>query len=306
MFKYILESLTNRGFMKTVERGISIIKRYGITKGRILRNLELLVNILDDYDAKATLPITTATFLRNSEILDVLDTKRVELAIHGYEHIDYTKLPYETILTRLREAIKIFKENKVDVHGFRAPYLKVNDNVIRAIGDSGLKYDSSYPLYFDVLPSNLKNSENVKKLLNQYDFKYDKPYRYRLENGVIEIPVALPDDEILVDRLSLTPKEVAKYWVKILDKITTNYGGGIFVLQLHPERLNILEYSLKKTLEEAINREFILVNLKEIATTKDFENENYLAITGDIDILDILDLMNIRGAIYGNKNQSKS
>lgn len=289
-FRYILESLANRGLRKTVERGVSIIRRYGLTKEKILGNLELLMNVLDDYDAKATLPITATTFLHNPEILEVLDTKRVELAIHGYEHINYTKLPYETIITQLNEAINIFRRNRIDVYGFRAPYLKVNDNVIRAISESGLKYDSSYPLYFDVLPKNLKNSENVKKLLSQYDLKYSKLYVYEVENGVLEIPVALPDDEILVDRLRLGPREVAKYWIKILNEIV-NYEGGIFVLQLHPERLNLLEYSLRKTIEEAINREFILVNLKEIAMIKEFKSENYLAVTGDIDILGTLDIM---------------
>lgn len=294
---YLYESITSRGFKETVKRILTIIKRYGLSKKRMFNNLELLIDILNEYDAKATLPITATTLLHNPEILEVLDA-RIELAIHGYKHIDHTQLSYKELLCQLNNALEIFKKNKIIVYGFRAPYLKVNDTVIKVISDIGLKYDSSHPIYyFNVLPDELRNAKSLKKLVNMYNFKCSVPTVFKIRNEIIEIPVTLPDDEMLADRLSLSPTGIAKYWIRVLDEIS-KFKGGIFVLQIHPERIGFLEYSLRKVLEEAINREFDLVNLKDMCIKyekgKMDENKCYLAITGDIDILGILDILRVR------------
>jgi len=299
---YLYESLTSRGFKETIKRILTLIKRYGLSKKRMFNNLELLIDILHEYDAKATLPITATTLLHNPEILEVLD-KRIELAMHGYKHIDHTQLSYNELLRQLNNGLKIFKKYKVKVYGFRAPYLKVNDTVTKVISCIGLKYDSSYPIFFDVLPNDLRNAKCLKKLITLYNnvyndgIKYNAPTVFKLRNGIIEIPVTLPDDEILVDRLSLNPTDVAKYWVRILDVIS-KFERGVFVLQIHPERICFLECSLRKVLEEAISKGFDLVNLKDVCIKyekgKMNENKYYLAITGDIDIMGILDILRVR------------
>jgi hypothetical protein len=71
----------------------------------------------------------------------------------------------------------------------------------------------------------------------------------RLQDEVVHIPIMLPDDEILVDRLGIKDSNtIEKIWTDILEKI--HLRGEVFVLLLHPERFpicgQVLENLLKK------------------------------------------------------------
>ena len=70
------------------------------------------------------------------------------------------------------------------------------------------------------------------------------------EGDFVEIPVSIPDDEVLVDRLRITDKNrVGDIWTKILDK--TYERGEIFTLQLHPERIFLCDKALEMLLIKA-------------------------------------------------------
>jgi len=286
---FFTQNMINRGFKETVKRGLTVIDRYGLVKNKMFDNLSIFIDILEEYDAKATIPVTARVLQQNPDFLEILNNKRVEIAVHGYKHIDHTRLSNEEIISHLNKAMEVFKENKIEVYGFRAPYLKVNDNVIKAINDVGLKYDSSYPVYFEVLPDNLENYENVRRLIKSYDPRYNKPGVFKM-GEISEIPVSFPDDEILVDRLNFNSRKVAECWIKILEE-TMRSDESIFVLQLHPERINLLKGALTELIEFAINRNVILTNLREIVETGTRRYNSYLAISGDIDILTLPDIV---------------
>jgi len=295
MLKFLNSSFRSRGVINTVKRGFVVLKRYGITKKKFYNNLETLMNILDIFNAKATLPITATVLQRNLDILDVLDQKLIELAIHGYLHVDYTKLSSMTILKHLKQAIKIFNNNKIQPYGFRAPYLKVNKTLINAVSEVGLIYDSSYPFYFDVLSNKLKHNNNFERLISMYKNELDfikNPTMFKITNNLYEIPVSLPDDSLLMDGFFLSPTEVYKYWVKILEK-TMKIKGGIFVLQLHPERLHLLKTTLKKILNKSNELEIKITNLKDLISQYNKE-DRFLVVSGDIDIIYLLDIINMR------------
>lgn len=49
------------GFTKTVKRATSMVNRYGFSSKKMWRNIVDFVNLLVEYDAKATFPITGRT-----------------------------------------------------------------------------------------------------------------------------------------------------------------------------------------------------------------------------------------------------
>ena len=64
---------------------------------------------------------------------------------------------------------------------------------------------------------------------------------------MIDIPVNLPDDEIMVERLQIDEQSQAAIWLAILE--TTYTRGDLFTVQLHPERSFECSYALRAVLD---------------------------------------------------------
>ena len=110
--------------------------------------------------------------------------------------------------------------------------------------------------------------KNYQKILDQYDAPNAKNciVRPRLRHNFVEIPVSLPDDDILIDRLGFTDQEIIEnIWYKILK--TTHKEGDLFVLQLHPERIKLCGDALESILKQArkLNPPVWIASLNEIA-----------------------------------------
>lgn len=293
MKEFIQQSIVNRGPKETLTRVATVINRYGIYKNKFFENMEVLTHILEEYDAKATIPITAKVLSENPNFHEFINNDRIEFAIHGYKHLDYTQLSYEEIVFHLNKSIDIFRENGIKAYGFRAPYLKINNTIINAIKDVGLKYDSSYTVCFDVVSKGSENYLQVDHLIKLYNPKYSLPVVSKI-GGIIEIPVALPDDEMLLDRLKFTPKKVAECWIAAMKK-SIEVNESVFVLQIHPERVLILKDALTMVIEWAVCNNIEIIKLSEITEGGIKPGNHYLAITGDIDIIQLLDILDIIG-----------
>lgn len=265
------------------------MERYGLIRKKMHSNMKFLSKTLQEYNINATISITSSVLSCNTDILGVIDLDRIELAVHGFNHVDYTKLSAEDIARHLKQAIKIFEENKIKAYGFRAPYLKMNYVVQQAICDAGMIYDSSCPIYFDTIPRDSKKYPLVEKILKLYDLRYNAPKISKI-GQILEIPVALPDDEILVDRLNFGPRQVSKCWVDSIN-MSMKTDGGVFVLQLHPERISLLKESLIDIIDWAMKNNIQIKSLADIAKNGTKTGCHYMAITGDIDIVKLSDIM---------------
>ena len=81
----------------------------------------------------------------------------------------------------------------------------------------------------------------------------------------LEIPVSLPDDELLVDRSRIRdPDELTAIWSNMLD--ATHQEGELFNLLFHPERIPFLAKPLDSLLEKATSyRDVWISSLDDIA-----------------------------------------
>jgi hypothetical protein len=78
----------------------------------------------------------------------------------------------------------------------------------------------------------------------------ERPSLPQLHKQVVEIPVSLPDDEILLDRLGGAANGlIEKAWQRILSQ--TYQRGELFTIQLHPERIAGCADGLSVLLAEA-------------------------------------------------------
>lgn len=248
-----------KGAFKVFERLLLILTRYGFSPRKIDQALKQFVEILSVHGSSATFPIPALVVERYPHIIQKYQVKGIEFALHGLKHIDYSQLSYDEQMNDLTQAKHIFTQAGIHYSGFRTPYLRRDISLDKAIGDSGLSYSSNQPIIWDAV--------NIESLDDSERNSYSKGIEFYnswsanervslpcIKNGIVQIPVSLPDDEMLLDRIRKKDHEfLTRAWRYILDE--TYQRGELFTLQIHPERIPMCIESLSSILADARQRE---------------------------------------------------
>jgi hypothetical protein len=245
---------------------------YGLSPANMVQVLDQFSQILHEFDCGATFPITAVAVERNGRSLERFMAQGIEFASHGYRHIDHSQLSARELMTHLRRAQEVFAATDVPVTGFRSPYLHFNGDLLDAASEVGLAYVSNQPVLWDVLdgesfsPAALTSYERAIEFYMPWkaDEQPSLPY---LCGPLVEIPVSLPDDEMLVDRLGGDTTGLAqRAWCQIL--VETHRREELFTLQLHPERVGHCATALSSLLAQArtLDPPVWIACLNEIAT----------------------------------------
>jgi hypothetical protein len=248
-----------------------ISRRYALTPIRIEQALEQFVQTLQQFACGATFPTTAVAVERHPDVLAGYQVQGIEFAVHGYTHIDYAQLTSDEQLASLNRACQVFAQAGLAVTGFRSPYLRRESHLNAAIGRAGLSYVSNQPIMWDVLDAGdftEATRATYQKALTFYDpwHAAERPSLPWFDNGLVAIPVSLPDDEILLDRLGGGSNGlVGKAWQQML--VESYRRGELFTLQLHPERIAWAADGLAATLAaaRALNPPVWIARLDEIA-----------------------------------------
>jgi len=261
-----------KGPLALLKRARSIANRYGLTPAKMDQALHLFVQTLRRFNCGATFPLTTVALKRSGNTITKYLDQNIEFAVHGYTHIDYSRLAPEEQLAHLRRARQAFADVGIIAVGFRSPYLRRGPHLHAAIEAAGFSYVSNQPVMWDVIePDALTPSiyANYERAIEFYDPWYanGRPSLPQLCDQVVEIPVSLPDDEILLDRLDgETNGLVEKAWRRVLSQ--SYQRGELFTIQLHPERIAGCAEGLSAVLAEArsLTPRVWVARLDEIAT----------------------------------------
>jgi peptidoglycan/xylan/chitin deacetylase (PgdA/CDA1 family) len=252
-------------------RAGTILSRFGVTAGAMERYLSDYSVMTSRFDVRPTLPITASVLARHPSLIARFVERGVEFAIHGMVHNDHAALSLDEQCESIARARTIFEAAGVPCAGFRGPYLRYNAATHDAIRSVGLSYDCSQAVTFPVLPRAVEQGPGAtryRRALELYRALNAERVAVRPRNrcGLIDIPVAIPDDEIMVDRLHLDARAQAAAWLSILD--TTHARGDLFTVQLHPERFPDCASALEAVLEAARRRQSRVwfARLEEIAS----------------------------------------
>lgn len=208
-------------------RVFKLLNRYGLTESRFKRNFQLYTRILSRHQSRATFPTTAVTLGRHPQIMHWLCDNGVELALHGYTHIDYSQLDFDRQNQAIAQGIETFKQIGLAPTGMRSPYLWWNEATRKATLANGLKYCSNQVHIWDTY--------DTPEIRSLYHIKQKPPDRSlpKLHDGLVEIPISLPDDFILSERIGLSSARVAEIWTHILEAAAER--NEMLTLQLHPE-----------------------------------------------------------------------
>jgi hypothetical protein len=268
----VLFSIRFKGFLKYLKRGQAIVRSYGLTPSKTVQALDQFVQILQGFHCGATFPITAVAVARNAKSVEKYMAQDIEFAVHGYRHIDHSQLTLQEQVTQLRRAQDVFAAARIPVTGFRSPYLRFNEPLHTALSQVGLAYVSNQPILWDVL--DVESLHPAARIAYERAVALYAPWPAEEQSALphlcgrlVEIPVSLPDDEILLDRLQGDLNGLLESaWLRMLTE--THQRQELFTLQLHPERVSRCASALAALLAKArsLDPPVWVARLDEIAT----------------------------------------
>jgi len=253
--KYLGFVVRTKGLIGSILRMGMLIRRFDISGNKMKNAVLEIEQIGKKYKYRPAIFIPALVLKRHRNLLSDLSDANLEFAIHGYTHKNFKPLGLHEQVSEIQKAKDVFNELEMPAYGFRAPYLSWNGYTNEAVEKCQLLWESDEALMwngfrnFRVSKSRHFSEKAIYELYDPLDAEKNVAIP-RLEGRIISIPVALPDDEILVDRLGIKDSEkIGQLWIEIMED--TYERGGVFALALHPERFRICQEAMKALLRKA-------------------------------------------------------
>ncbi len=241
-----------RGMRFILERARRLKERYGISPRTSIGRIERCMDALQAYGCFPTFAVPGMVVERNLRFIQRLQEAGAEIAVHGYNHVDLKSYPPEGASRQLQHAVEVFRASGLEAHGFRCPYLSATDDLIKALPPGLFEYSSNQAIQWPICPP----SDQPENLLFETINRFYAPARSEtalclpcFHDGLVEIPVCVPDDLQLHDGLGYGLEQVSRVWLDILRK--THHRGEVFNLMFHPELASFCEAPFLKVLQEA-------------------------------------------------------
>jgi len=251
-------SLKTKGPHNFARRLWTVFTRFGITEARTRRALYAVIDLLRKSDGAPTFFIPAVVLGRHPQLITEVVNRGAEVGIHGYVHNDYRSLSESEQYAQTKQAISVFQKTQTPYEGLRNPYLGWTEESLQVFTALGFSYDSNEAVFHDVidldrLPPHLRSGYEKSLVLFQAIPCNACTVRPHFEGALLRIPTSIPDDEMLFDRLRTTdPEEVGHIWSRVLERVYDL--GGIYTLNLHPERALLCKRALDILLSCARNR----------------------------------------------------
>lgn len=248
-------SIRTKGAGNFARRLWTVFTRFGFSEAQTRRALLTVVNTLRQYNAAPTFFIPAVVLGRHSSLLAEIADRGAEIGVHGYVHNDYRLLSKNAQFEQTKEAAAVFQQSRISFDGFRNPYLGWTEDSLQVFNALGFTYDSNEAVLHeiinpDTLPEHL--ADGYRKSLALFQAIPCSAYTLRphFEGPLLRIPTSIPDDEMLFDRLRMTdPQEVGRIWSRVMQRVYDL--GGVYVLNLHPERAVLCQEAIRILLSTA-------------------------------------------------------
>jgi peptidoglycan/xylan/chitin deacetylase (PgdA/CDA1 family) len=206
-----------------------------MTAGRAEARTDRFVELLAAEGCAPTLATPGGVVVRHAAFIRHLQSLGVEIAVHSHDHLDLRSLPPATRRQQLHRAVAAFRKEGITVTGFRAPYLGYEPSMREAVPRT-VHYSSNAAVRWPVV-------DGAKALHPEVFDALARFYRARpaeaspvvpyFQDGLLEIPVSLPDDLQCLDGLGTGVAGLTDAWRQILH--ASHARGELFVALAHPE-----------------------------------------------------------------------
>src|SRR2546422_9682184 len=133
--------IPGKGISGLLHRATLLPTRYGLRPEKVHARLRQMDAMLARSEVPPTIPVSAVALERHPGITSVLRT--VDVAIHGYRHVDYAALTSAAQTRDLDAALRVFRGRGFDPKGFRGPYLRAGQDTMSLLATRGLIFDST-------------------------------------------------------------------------------------------------------------------------------------------------------------------
>lgn len=216
-----IKYLTRFRGRKVLGQAVHMYKLHSVPFSTLLQNI---FTVMEHNDAKFTFPTTASVALKNCELTREILRSGHEVAVHGFNHVNYAYVTEQQQDNDMKNALDAYKKLDIPVRGFRAPY----------------------DVYTDASP----------KLLEKHGFLWDigigynETYRegssvFRVQIGdrqssFVCIPLNFLSDDNMIDLHGLSVQEMEKSLKHAIRGASEN--GGVIMFDLHPIRIGQPKY----------------------------------------------------------------
>jgi peptidoglycan/xylan/chitin deacetylase (PgdA/CDA1 family) len=233
-------SIKTKGMRTFCRRLWTVFTRFGLSEAATRRSLHTMVDVMRNYGATPTFFIPAVVLRRHAALVAAVAREGIEIGIHGYVHNDYRSLDTSEQRAQTAQAAEVFRSAGIPYRGFRNPYLGWTDESVGVFADVGLSYDSNEAVahqVVDLAPFSPTIRDGYAKSLELFQALpcTVATLRPHFDGPLVRLPTSIPDDEMLFDRLRITDAQaIGRIWSSVLQRVYDL--GGLYILNLHPER----------------------------------------------------------------------
>ena len=180
------------------------------------------MELLARYDCSPTLATPGMVVAMHPEFIRDLRAAGVELAIHGFDHVDFRSLTQADAHRQFARAASAYTDAGIPFTGFRCPYLSYSHDMSALVPDGLVGYSSNEAVWWDVVSDDGERTVIFDSLADFYRATpaAESLVLPRAVDGFVEIPVSLPDDLQLLDGLGAGDAGVRDAWLRSCAKAT--------------------------------------------------------------------------------------
>ena len=269
--EHLAFTLKTKGVVGFILRIGMLIRRFDFSGNKMKASVHQIKQLGKKYKYRPAMIVPGVVLKRHHRLLNHSSHIDLEFAIHGYTHRNFKPLGLDEQISEIQKAKSVFENLQIRAYGFRAPYLSWNGQTGEAVQRSNLLWESDETFIWNGFKKSglfkLRHSmeKGIDVLYSPLDGRKSVVIP-RLQGDIVRIPIALPDDEILIDRLGIRDSNrIGQLWSEILE--STHQCGHIFVLQLHPERFATCRKPMEMLLDKALNSkgDVWVTGMKEVA-----------------------------------------
>lgn len=186
--------------------------------------IENILSVMESHEAYFTFPTVASTATQKPDLLKKIIHQGSEIAVHGYQHVKYPLISIKDQESDMIRALRTYEKLGIPIKGFRAPYNSYDSNTAELIERHGFRWDAG----IGYLKENREKTDFFKVIQGNRELSF------------VCIPLNELSDDLLIDELHCSPKEMVKRLCHALDY--AKKSRGVIMFDLHPIRIGQAEY----------------------------------------------------------------
>jgi hypothetical protein len=218
----------------------AIGRRYGLTSRKAKDRVRRALRGLDRHGVLPTFATPGRVVDEDPAFFRELRDAGAELAVHGYDHADFRRLTRAQAAWQFEQAVAAYARHGIPCDGFRCPYLSCTPDVRAVLPAGAFIYSSNRAIAWPAAGAEAAGPVYAQLAANYRAVPSAEAVATpAFDDGLVEIPVSVPDDLQLCDGLGLGEDGVLRAWLATLTSI--HRAGELFAPLFHPEAYDLLE-----------------------------------------------------------------